>query len=266
MTQMHAEVRISFLGSGHWSFIGTDALRIPKNQQTMNFSGFTAMTEEEELKRVVPHEFGHMLGCIHEHQNPSASINWNKEEVYKYYERFGWGKELVERNIFRTYERSQAKFSEFDSESIMLYSIPKELTTDGFSVDWNRSLSTTDKKFISIVYPKQFQQARLTSLKCISTLGGGTDNLILKIYGEDFPRSEAIYMVANDHISLDDVPPITLDKDGNARIDLQVHHADNQQSLGKFLIEQAEQGEQIHTFRSGSAVYELGYKIIKMEA
>jgi hypothetical protein len=34
----------------------------------------------------VIHEFGHALGLIHEHQNPSGGIQWNKPVVCRYYE------------------------------------------------------------------------------------------------------------------------------------------------------------------------------------
>ena len=35
------EVRISRGGGGYWSYLGTDILSIPKNQQTMNLQGFS---------------------------------------------------------------------------------------------------------------------------------------------------------------------------------------------------------------------------------
>jgi len=60
-----AEIRISFLKSGHWSALGTDALvesYFPKGEPTMNFEGFSPTTPDEEYQRVVLHEFGHALG------------------------------------------------------------------------------------------------------------------------------------------------------------------------------------------------------------
>jgi len=35
----------------------------------------------------------------------------------------------------------------------MMYPIPRQLTMDGFTVDWNRDLSPDDKKFIKTLYP-----------------------------------------------------------------------------------------------------------------
>ncbi len=259
----NAEVRISFRKPGYWSYVGTEALSVSKNQPTMNFSGLTTTTPEKVYQRKIPHEFGHMLGCIHEHQNPDAGILWDKKAAYSFYQKRGLSKKQVDSNIFNTYKREQARFSDFDPKSIMLYPIPPGLTTDGFSVELNRSLSETDKKFIGIVYPKQVHQARLISLECVSSLNESTDHLTLKIYGEDSPHFKGISMSSGESASLEDIPLITFDKDGHVRIDLQVRHSGNKLSLGEFSINQADQGGQVQTFREGNAVYELSYEVVE---
>ena len=79
-----SDIRINFLpGAGSWSYIGTDALVIPKTETTMNFGWLTPTSSEDAFARVVLHEFGHALGAIHEHQHPDAGIPWNKEAVYQ---------------------------------------------------------------------------------------------------------------------------------------------------------------------------------------
>ena len=69
-----AEIRISFKADpGSWSAVGRDALNtqyFPKHQPTMNFGWLDDNTDDTEYSRVVRHEFGHALGCIHEHQQP----------------------------------------------------------------------------------------------------------------------------------------------------------------------------------------------------
>ena len=80
-----AEIRISFLQEGSWSYLGKDALQIPATQPTMNYGWLTPDTEDEEYSRVVLHEFGHALGAVHEHQSPAVRIPWDKEAVYAYY-------------------------------------------------------------------------------------------------------------------------------------------------------------------------------------
>ena len=154
-TDPNAEIRISFQQPGSWSYIGTDALTIPKNQPTMNFGWLKANTPSDEYARVVIHEFGHAIGCIHEHQNPSTDIPWNKAAVYDYYSGppNNWSKEQVDINLFTRYGAEITQFSTFDRDSIMLYPIPNEFTEGDFEVGWNRLLSKTDKAYIATLYP-----------------------------------------------------------------------------------------------------------------
>lgn len=155
-----AEIRVSFVPDGSsWSAVGTDTLNVdffPAGQATMNFGWLTASTEDDEYSRVVTHEFGHALGCIHEHQSPANEIPWNRTAVYRYYAARGWSQALVDHNIFAKFGKSQTQFSAFDAASIMLYAIPAELLEDpSQAVGWNRVLSATDKAFMQKVYPKR---------------------------------------------------------------------------------------------------------------
>jgi hypothetical protein len=151
-----AEIRISFLQRGSWSYIGTDALSIAADAPTMNYGWLTPSSRDSEYERVVVHEFGHALGCIHEHQNPAASIPWDKEAVYRYYmgPPNNWTKQQVDNNLFRTYDRTITQFSDFDRASIMLYPIPNAHTMGDYQVGWNGKLSETDKSFIGTMYPR----------------------------------------------------------------------------------------------------------------
>jgi serralysin len=150
-----AEIRITFQLPGSWSFIGTDALGVPAEEPTMNFGWLTRGTPNDEVRRVVLHEFGHALGLIHEHQNPAAAIPWNRAAVYEYYAGppNNWSQAQVEVNLFETYEAELTQHSVFDSQSIMLYPIPQEFTEGGFRVGWNQTLSALDKAYIAAWYP-----------------------------------------------------------------------------------------------------------------
>jgi hypothetical protein len=152
-----AALRIAFERGASWSYLGTDALdpALDGDAPTMNFGWFSPATPNDELQRVVLHEFGHALGLIHEHQSPAAEIPWDREAVYGYYagQPNHWSPEQVDHNIFQRYSRAQANSSVFDPQSIMLYPIPPEFTGGKLSVGWNRTLSPTDRTFIGQLYP-----------------------------------------------------------------------------------------------------------------
>ncbi len=152
----NAEIRVSFKYRGSWSFVGTDCLAVPQDEPTVNFGWLDSDTPQDEYARVVVHEFGHTLAMIHEHQNPSATIPWNKKAVYDYYQGAPnyWTHEQVDINVFTRYSADLTKFSEYDPASIMLYPIPAQFLTDpSFEVGWNKVPSETDKKYAGILYP-----------------------------------------------------------------------------------------------------------------
>ena len=152
-----AEIRISFLDKGFsWATVGTDALTVPRSRPTMNYGWLTPSTSTREYQRVVRHEFGHALGMIHEHQNPSAvgKIPWDKPKVYAYYAQQGWSQDDVDFNIFDAYDEDETNFTDFDPTSIMQYSVPDALTIGAFAIGWNTEFSATDREFMAGQYPK----------------------------------------------------------------------------------------------------------------
>jgi len=154
-----AEIRISFDGTGSWSYLGTDALVIAPEKPTMNYGWLERDTPDDEYSRVVLHEFGHAFGCIHEHSHPEAGIPWDEQKVFAYYRiTNGWDEAKTRHNVLARYAADKTNFSTYDSTSIMQYSVPNELTIGDFSVGWNRDLSDTDKQFISAIYPRAERQ------------------------------------------------------------------------------------------------------------
>ena len=156
VTQGPAVLRIAFIeGAGSWSYMGTSNVLHWFNQHapTMNYGWLTPSTGDIEYSRVVLHEFGHALGCIHEHQHPQGGVPWDKEKAYAYYAQNGWTPEEVDFQVFKRYNLPSTQYSQFDPQSIMMYPVPEDITVGDFSVGWNTELSETDKAFIGTIYP-----------------------------------------------------------------------------------------------------------------
>ncbi|MER9304242.1 hypothetical protein [Mesorhizobium sp. M0496] len=160
VTKGSAEIRISFFAdSGSWSAVGRDALNtsyFPTHQPTMNYGWLRDDTDDEEYHRVVTHEFGHALGCIHEHQNPKFTRTWNEAAVMKYFQGPPnyWDPNDIKSNVLDKYSPSGIAATEFDPDSIMLYAFDAALFSDGLGpTNQNTVVSPTDVKMIKKMYP-----------------------------------------------------------------------------------------------------------------
>ncbi len=148
-----AVLRITFDAPGASSVVGTDAKEVPQERPTMKLGLLGDDSSDEEVRRVTLHEFGHALGCIHEHQNPAGGIPWNKKAVYAYYARTqGWTKAKVDTNLFKPYDANLTVHTAVDLKSIMMYPIAPELTDGKFTTQFNTELSESDKTFIARHY------------------------------------------------------------------------------------------------------------------
>lgn len=148
-------IRISFQRPGSWSMIGTTCRQITDRQEpTMNYGWLTAESSDEDVQRVVLHEFGHALGLIHEHQNPAGGIPWDRAAVMRDLSAppNSWPPDVIEQNMFLPYSQGETNFTRVDPASIMMYPIPANWTTNGFSVGLNNGLSETDRAFIRQQY------------------------------------------------------------------------------------------------------------------
>lgn len=154
-TQGTGNIRISRGSGGYWSYLGTDNLSIPRSRQTMNLSGFTSRTSDKEYDRVVPHEFGHAIGCPHEHARKEVQDLLDREKTYAYFRRTsGWGKRTVDQQIFINLPESALWGTEPDPNSIMCYQFPGSCTKSGQPIPGGDFINDRDNEFMGKIYPK----------------------------------------------------------------------------------------------------------------
>jgi serralysin len=155
-----AEIRISFFADdGSWSAVGRDALNsayFPLHQPTMNYGWLRDDTDAVEYRRVVTHEFGHALGCIHEHESPKFTRKWNVQAVMKYFQGPPnyWSPDDIRSNVLDKYSPKGISATKYDPKSIMLYAFAAALFSDGLGpTNENTNVSLTDIKMIKAMYP-----------------------------------------------------------------------------------------------------------------
>jgi hypothetical protein len=167
----NSDVRITFdARDGSWSLVGSDCAKARVDEATMNLGWIesTNRTSDKE-KATILHEFGHVLGMLHEHQSPAhgrrSVIDPNKAVKF-YMASQGWTEEMVWEQIINTLtERDVSNFSEVDTHSIMHYAMPKQVTGRE-AIEYNYKLSDLDKAFAVINYPRSLAaEAAMTDEK-----------------------------------------------------------------------------------------------------
>jgi hypothetical protein len=198
--EQEANIRIEFKSSfGSYSYIGTDNLYIyDQKEPTMvlerlDAPGSLNTTGSFVWKNVVYnvpsgqkrngntvggtiiHEFCHVMGMVHEHQNPvNNPIEWNEPyiiEVSSQEPNF-WDEEKTNQNIINKYDEDQLNASSYDSNSVMLYYFPTQFTLNGISTQLNPTLSEDDKLWLRNAY---FTASNPTSTATTTT---STQNII----------------------------------------------------------------------------------------
>ena len=161
-TKTDPQVRIAREGGengGYWSYLGTDILHIPKNQQTMNLEAFSMSTEESEYHRVVRHETGHTLGFPHEHMRKALVDKIDPQKAIAYFmQTQGWSAEEVRQQVLTPIEESTLRGTKADPKSIMCYQIPGSLTKDGKPIVGGTDIDNLDAQFAATIYPKSVKK------------------------------------------------------------------------------------------------------------
>lgn len=145
-----AQIRISFNpAGGNWSNVGRQAKnQTDRSKPTMNI--------QNDAPWVIFHEFGHALGLEHEHHSPNAVIRWNESNVIAdlIKENPGWDADYVRRNVIARFGAPASCVGDpsFNKDSIMLYEIRKDWTTDNFISPLNERISIRDYHCLESIY------------------------------------------------------------------------------------------------------------------
>lgn len=163
-TQVDPQVRIAREASGYWSYIGTDILNIPADQQTMNLQDFSMGTPDSEFHRVVRHETGHTLGFPHEHMRKELIDKIDRDKAIAYFEETqGWSEQEVIQQVLTPIEESSLLGTvHADPNSIMCYQIPGSITEDGEPIVGGLDIDESDFNFAAKIYPKPASGLRAT--------------------------------------------------------------------------------------------------------
>lgn len=157
-TATDPQVRIARVGGkdgGYWSYLGTEILEIPKEEQTMNLEAFTMKTSEKEFIRVVRHETGHTLGFPHEHMRQALMEKIDPDKAIPFFmDTQGWTKEEVIQQVLTPLEESTLLGTTPNPKSIMCYQIPGQLTRSGQPIVGGLDIDPSDFEFASRIYPK----------------------------------------------------------------------------------------------------------------
>lgn len=162
VTKNTTGVRIAFdpaRTAGSWSLVGVDCASISAPEPTMNLGWISEGSEATDSERAtILHEFGHVLGMLHEHQSPAGGgvTLVQTPAALKYYEETqDWDAATVRAQVLDHYnKRDVSSFSRVDLLSIMQYPLPAQVTGFDYNMEYNTTLSEMDKAYMGVMYPR----------------------------------------------------------------------------------------------------------------
>lgn len=148
-------VRLQFNDLGFISsFPGSLSIRIPQSELTAIMDS-TAMNYPQLFKGLVLHLFGHILGLNDEVGLPKDGNEFNIDTLKAMFTNED------NRNAYLDkYSINRLNSIKYDSQSIMLTCLPKYIASNYPIKKWNIKISESDKKLISLWYPKKIEEQK----------------------------------------------------------------------------------------------------------
>jgi hypothetical protein len=175
-----SQIRISYNQPGYWSQLGQNSVVYTAQEEpSLNLQEFDtvdpSVLDNPEPRGIILHEFGHALGILHEHQSPVSNcvneFNWDYIVKYLSGPPNNWDEETIKFNM-APFSGEDLMMTDFDAQSVMLYSFPKEYYLKGeqsscFIPSSNTEISGADRATINYMYPadaaariKNFEQTK----------------------------------------------------------------------------------------------------------
>lgn len=141
-------------GSSH---VGRECLYF-KNSNDAAVKVYVVGASDKDFRRVVLHEWGHVLGLLDEVMNPKCPLTWIESEIVKGYQEIGYSlsdaQDLYDMEYgHAVYYPSEIASYGWDPTSIMMYPIEKNWNEEKQSYGVVYNLSNKDKEVISKLYP-----------------------------------------------------------------------------------------------------------------
>ena len=151
-----SDARVTF--TNDLTYLGKGSLDRSQDEATLGVGSLLSLNLENEKRRLILHEYGHLLGLIHEHQTPNALLQIDWEKAYEYFAMLPdqWSRADVDLNLRSPHKLPSSLYvnKPFDPSSVMSYKLPAEILGTPVSFPSTGFLSEGDIEFIKKLYPK----------------------------------------------------------------------------------------------------------------
>lgn len=208
-----AQIRISYDKPGYWSFVGqVSTVYIAQQDPSVNLQDIdkadpAKLAQPGFVRGMIIHEFGHALGLLHEHQSPISNcaneFNWDYLTKYLGGEPNNWDEETIKFNM-ATLGDEDLMMTDFDKDSVMLYSFPPEYYLKGDQSSCyiprdNDQISALDRTTINYMYPsdpaereKNFEQSKAQMAEIVKKASSDGTKAVSQDYVTDFFGSKGV--------------------------------------------------------------------------